>query len=81
MQTERTALHVAAHNRQPDIIAALLHANAPTDAKDAQGAVPLHVAVATGDAETVASLLGRGAKVQRILRTSPGTQTALIPDK
>ena len=62
-QTERTALHIAAHNRQPDIIAELLAAHAPSDAKDAQGAVPLHVAVATGDAATVAELLGRGNKV------------------
>lgn len=65
MQTERTALHIAAHNRQPEIIAELLAANAPPDAKDAQGAVPLHVAVTTGDAQTVAELLGRGAKVRQ----------------
>jgi len=44
-QTERTPLHVAAANQQPDVVAALLAASAPHDAKDAGGNVPLHLAV------------------------------------
>ena len=44
-QTERTALHIAAANQQPEVIALLLAANAPHDAKDSAGNVPLHLAV------------------------------------
>ena len=60
-------MHIAAHNRQPDIIEELLAHNAPADAKDAQGAVPLHVAVQSGDVDTVAALLGRGNKVPELV--------------
>lgn len=63
LQTERTALHLAAHFQQCDVIDALLASNAPTDVKDQQGAVPLHLAVQTGDSKCVAALLGRGNKV------------------
>ena len=63
LQTERTALHLAAHFQQCDVIDALLASNAPTDVKDQQGAVPLHLAVQTGDAKCVLALLGRGNKV------------------
>lgn len=61
--TERTALHLAAQYRQCEVIDLLLAANAQTDLKDAQGAVPLHIAVQTGNASCVAALLGRGNKV------------------
>ena len=44
-QTERTPLHIAAANQQPEVIAVLLAANAPHDAKDTSGNVPLHLAV------------------------------------
>ncbi len=44
-QTERTPLHIAAANQQPEVIVVLLAANAPHDAKDTSGNVPLHLAV------------------------------------
>ena len=45
LQTERTPLHIAAANQHADVVRELLAVNAPHDAKDQSGNVPLHTAV------------------------------------
>ena len=45
LQTERTPLHIAAANQHADVVRELLLINAPHDAKDNTGNVPLHTAV------------------------------------
>lgn len=70
--TEQTPLHIAASCQHAEIMRELLAVNAPHDAKDKTGNVPLHTAIRTGDARTVAELLGRGVKLAVTAKNNAG---------
>lgn len=57
----KTPLHLAV--RHPPLLARLLAAGAPVDARDHQGATPLHDALRSGNEESVNRLVAAGAAV------------------
>lgn len=58
-----TALHLASRVGHEDAIAVLLRQGADASAKTTTGAMPLHLAAASGDVPSITTLLGAGAEV------------------
>ena len=73
---QRTAVHIATHSRQREVIRLLAAAGADLNALDNQRYDPLTIAAVANDEETLALLLRLGASAKNV--TSPYDGTALI---